>query len=104
MLLIINKNNKYYAMAIKIGETIPLQLSEYLKMFTTKDDRADVNNEVKNVSVSSLRELTYRNNRVTEGNMIGLKVLLMKANKNADEKIKQAKNCKKEIRKVIDFI
>ncbi len=91
-------------MAIKIGETIPLQLSECLKMFTTKDDRADVNNEVKNVSVSSLRELTYRNNRVTEGNITGLKILLMRATKNADEKIKQAKAAKKEIKKVFDCI
>ncbi|WP_157445713.1 hypothetical protein [Chryseobacterium indologenes] len=73
-------------------------------MFTTKDDRADVNNEVKNVSVSSLRELTYRNNRVTEGNITGLKILLMRATKNADEKIKQAKAAKKEIKKVFDCI
>ncbi|MFP3835396.1 hypothetical protein [Chryseobacterium sp. SIMBA_028] len=89
---------------IRIRETISPVLSEFLKEFTTKDDRADVINNVFGVGTSTLRDLVYRVNPVTDKSLPALKLLLLKASQNADSKIKQAKNCKKEVKKVIDCI
>lgn len=89
---------------IKIRETISPVLSDFLKEFTSKDDRADVINNVTGVGSSTLRDVVYRVNPVTENNLPALKLLLLKASENADTKIKQAKNCKREVKKVIDLI
>lgn len=89
---------------IKVRETISPVLSDFLKEFTSKDDRADVINNVAGVGSSTLRDLVYRVNPVTDNNLPALKLLLLKASKNADAKIKQAKNCKKEVKKVIDCL
>lgn len=89
---------------IRIRETISPALSDFLKEFTTKDDRADVINNVSGIGTSTLRDLVYRVNPVTSNSLPALKLLLLKASENADVKIKQAKNCKKEVKKVIDCI
>lgn len=89
---------------IRIREAISPVLSEYLKEFTTKDDRADIISKVNGVSSSTLRDVMYRRNSVSENNLPALKLLLLKASENADAKIKQARSCKKEVKKVIDCI
>lgn len=89
---------------IKIRETISPVLSDFLKEFTTKDDRADIMNANVGVGTSTLRELIYRNVPVTDNSLPALKLLLLRASENADAKIKQARNCKKEVKKVIDLI
>jgi len=89
---------------IKIREPISVKISEHLKDFTSKDDRADVISKVNGVSSSTLRDLVYRGNSVTEYNLPALKLLLIKACQNADAKMKQASNCKKDIKKIIDCI
>lgn len=89
---------------IKIREAISIELSEYLKEFTTKDDRADIISKVVGVGSSTLRDLVYRTNSVSENNLPALKLLIIKASENADAKIKKAKSCKKEVKKVLDCI
>ncbi len=89
---------------IKIKEAISVSLSEILKEFTTKDDRADIISKINGVSSSTLRDVMYRRNSVSENNLPAVKLLLLKASQNADAKIKQARNCKKEVKKVIDLI
>lgn len=89
---------------IKISQPISPVLSDFLKEFTSKDDRADVANSGVGVSPSTLRELTYRNASVTDNSLPALKLLLITASQNAEAKIKLAKSCKKEIAKVIDLI
>ncbi|MDR4892235.1 MULTISPECIES: hypothetical protein [unclassified Chryseobacterium] len=89
---------------IRVKETISPVLSEFLKEFTTKDDRADVINNVSGVGTSTLRDLVYRVNPVTYNSLPALKLLLLKASENADAKIRQARSCKKEVKKVIDCI
>lgn len=89
---------------IKIREAISPILSEYLKEFTTKDDRADIVSKVNGVSTSTLRDVMYRRNSVSEYNLPAVKLLLLKASENAEAKIQKARNCKKEIKKVIDCI
>lgn len=89
---------------IKIREAIPELLSEYLKEFTTKDDRADIISKVNGVSSSTLRDVMYRRNSVSENNLPAVKLLLIKASQNAEAKIKKAQKCRKEVKKVIDCI
>lgn len=89
---------------IKISQPISPVLSDFLKEFTSKDDRANIANSGIGVSPSTLRELTYRNASVTDNSLPALKLLLLTASQNADAKIKTARNCKKEIKKVIDLI
>ncbi|NML69982.1 MULTISPECIES: hypothetical protein [Chryseobacterium] len=89
---------------LKIREPISVKISDHLREFTTKYDRADVISKVNGVSSSTLRDLVYRGNSVSENNLPALKLLLIKACENADAKMKQASNCKRDIKKVIDCI
>lgn len=88
---------------INIGATIPQEISEYLREFTHKDEWGDVANQ-NNCSPSTIREVLYRNIRVTEKSLLALKHLMTIATKNADQKIKSARNCKKAVKEILDCV
>ena len=89
---------------IKISQTISPVLSNYLRAFTSKRDIADVANKLDRVSPSTVRDVMYGSNAVTENNLPALRLLILKASENADAKIKLAKSFKKEIQKELDLI
>ncbi|MCJ8153198.1 hypothetical protein MKJ01_05410 [Chryseobacterium sp. SSA4.19] len=86
---------------LKISQPISSQLSTYLREFTTKEDIADVAAEENSCSSSTLRDIVYRTNPVTEKNLLALKRLMSIASKNADAKIKSAKQCKKTVNQML---
>ncbi len=90
-------------MTFNYGETISVELSEYLKEFTGKDDRALVN-EKTGISVSTLRDLTYRTNAVTENNEIGIIELMKIAIQNAENNIHRATQCKIDLTEILDCV
>lgn len=89
---------------LKISQPISSQLSTYLREFTTKEDIADVAAEENSCSSSTLRDIVYRTNPVTEKNVFALKRLMTIATKNADQKIKNARNCKKAVKEILDCV
>lgn len=83
-------NNEHY------GNPISLKLSEYLRDWTDKDDRAAVAVET-GVSMSTVRDVTYRNNNLTEENSKAIIKLMERAVKNCTNKIEYAKKAKKDL-------
>lgn len=88
---------------INIGATIPQEISEFLREFTHKDEWGDVANIV-NCSPSTVRDVLYRRNSVSEKSLEALKYLFPIATKNADQKIKSARNCKKAVKEILDCV
>jgi len=75
------------------GKPISEKLSEYLRAYTDKDDRANVSSET-GVSVSTIRDVSYRNNMVTGGNAVAMIALMKIAVVNCTNKIQHAKKAK----------
>jgi hypothetical protein len=65
------------------GKPISEELSENLKKYTSKDDRADVSIKT-GISVSTIRDVVYRANMLTENNSIGIIELIKVAIANIE--------------------
>ncbi|MDV2459848.1 hypothetical protein [Elizabethkingia miricola] len=90
-------------MTIEIGKPIDEFLSEWLKEYTSKDDRADINADT-GVSISLLSDITYRSRSVTEANKKGLICLIERAVENANKRMVHAGNCEKKLKEILDTI
>lgn len=75
------------------GNPISKQLSDYLIRHTSKFDRADVATRTE-VSISTIRDVTYRSNNLTSSNSIAILELMKLAVKNCTIEIHQAKQAK----------
>ncbi|WBV60284.1 hypothetical protein PFY12_14745 [Chryseobacterium camelliae] len=88
---------------LKHGQPISLQLSDYLKEFTTPEDIANVSTET-GVSISTLNYVKRRANNVSEGNEKGIILLARKAYANAEYRRKFAMKAKKELKTLVESI
>lgn len=75
------------------GNPISKQLSTYIAQHTSKQDRADVATRT-GVSMSTIRDVTYRVNNLTESNSIAILEIMKIAVKNCSMEIYQAKEAK----------
>lgn len=89
-------------MGIQTGKFINQELSDYLKEYTSKYDRLDVATDT--VSVYTLKEITYRNRTITEENRPVFIELVKLAVKNADSRIQNSTECKKDLLELLDAI
>lgn len=80
------------------GKPISEKLSEYLRDWTDKQDRADVSRETK-IGLSTVRDVVYRNNSLTEENSKAILELMKIAVKNCTNKIEYGKRVRKEFEK-----
>ena len=71
------------------GKPITKELSEFLKKFTTKDDRADASTKT-GVSTSTIRDVARRTNMLTAGNSLAILAMIELAEKNCKYKIDDA--------------
>lgn len=63
------------------GKPISEKLSKYLKKHTTNEDRANVSIST-GVGTSTIRDVVYRNNSLTEKNSVAIEELMRFAIKN----------------------
>lgn len=70
------KSNSY-------GKPISEELSKNLKKYTSKDDRANVSIKT-GISVSTIRDVVYRVNMLTENNSVGILELIKVAVSNIE--------------------
>lgn len=89
-------------MGIQTGKFIEKELSDYLREYTSKDDMLDLATET--VSVYTLRHVMMRNRTVTEENKPVFLKLIERALSNADKRIKHSKECKKDLKELLDAI
>lgn len=68
-------------MEFKHGKPISAKLSEALKTHISSSDRADIS-RLCNVSPSTLREVMYRNQSITENNETGIRMMVERALNN----------------------
>jgi hypothetical protein len=75
------------------GKPISEMLSKYLLEFTDQTDRANVSQQT-SISTSTIRDVVYRRNTLTETNYIGIVELMRIAVANCTQKIKTSKQAK----------
>lgn len=78
------------------GNPISEKLAEYLKEWTDNNDRANVAAQT-GVGISTIRDVTYRANNLTESNSVAIVELMKIAVKNCTNKIQYAKQVKREL-------
>lgn len=90
-------------MNIELGKVISEELADLLKVFSSSSDRADVSRE-HDISASTLREITYRNQSVTERSLPAVKALLQCAQVKASVTATKSKKGAKDLLAIIDTI
>lgn len=83
------------------GTPISQELSDILKNHTTKDDRANVSIET-GVSFSTIRDVVYRNNSLTESNAVAIEKLLLIAKGNCESAISESTETINTIETIIE--
>jgi len=83
------------------GKIISEQLADYLNKYTTASDRANVS-EATGVGVTTLRNIVYRTNNLTENNSIGVLELMRTAIANAKQEKSNAINAVKYFSKQVE--
>ena len=80
------------------GKLISEQLSDYLRNFTTTQDRAVIADKM-NVSTSIIRDVVFRTRTLTENNAPAIVELMRVAIYNSTQNIHKAKEAKKYLQK-----
>lgn len=83
-------------MEFKQGNPISVLLSDYLKEYTTVNERADVAAKT-GVGTSTIRDLIYRTTSVTETNTKAIVALIELAVVNCTNKIEYGKKARKNL-------
>lgn len=83
-------------MEFTYGSPISYDLSNYLKEYTSNNDRADVSAKT-GVGSSTIRDLVYRLNNITESNSKAIIELMKIAVVNCTDKIEYSKKAKKDL-------
>lgn len=90
-------------MNLQVGNYIPESLSEYLKEYSTKQDRIRVFTET-GVGDELLKKIIYQDRKITEDNREALIKLIQIAVSNAEVRIKESRNCKRSLTKILNTI
>lgn len=77
-------------MYLTVGKPITEELSDYLKEFTSNNDRANATIKANSCGTSTLRDVVLRNNSVSENSMKALEELISIAKLNAQSRIDKA--------------
>ena len=85
----------------QFGNPISEKLSNYLRTYTTSNDRANVS-RMTGVGSSTVRDVAYRNNNLTEGNSKAIIELARIAIMNCDNSIEDAGKAAAELRSILD--
>lgn len=83
------------------GKPISVQLSEHLKANISKNDLADVATKT-DVSISTVRDVMYRNNGLTENNSTAIVELVKIAIANCHNMIGETRRAKSFLEKLIE--
>lgn len=83
-------------MLFNYGNPISELLAQYLKDYTDNNDRANVAAKT-GVSISTIRDVTYRANNLTEGNSVAIVELMRVAVVNCTNKIEYSKKAKEDL-------
>lgn len=83
------------------GKPISVQLSEYLKANISKNDLADVATKT-DVSISTVRDVMYRNNGLTENNSTAIVELVKIAIANCNNMIGETRRAKSFLEKLME--
>lgn len=78
------------------GKPISTELSNYLRTYTDKFDRADISTKT-SVSLSTIRDVIHRSNTLTENNSKAIVELMKMAIKNCENKIVKSTEVKEEL-------
>jgi hypothetical protein len=78
----------------QFGKPISEQLSEYLKEYTTTNDRADVCEQT-SIGTSTLRDVVFRYNSLSKTNYIAVVELMRVAVRNCTQRIQSSKQAKR---------
>ncbi|AQX52462.1 MULTISPECIES: hypothetical protein [Elizabethkingia] len=90
-------------MKIEVGQVISEEDSKVLRDFISKNDIADISMS-SGMSISTLRDVAYRRNRVAETNIEGLKKLIERASENASKQERHARKCKNNFKTTLNTI
>ncbi len=82
------------------GKPISEELSLFLRNYTDKFDRADVSAETE-IGTSTLRDVTFRANSITESNSKGIIELVRIAAKNCYLRISKSKEDTKLVKRLL---
>lgn len=83
------------------GKPISIELSEKLRAFTDSQDWANASIE-SGVSTSTIRDVIYRKNSITENNSKAIVYLMETAIKNCKENISKSSKAKKELELMLE--
>jgi len=78
------------------GKPISVELSDYLRTYTDSQDWANASIAT-NVSTSTIRDVIYRKNSVTENNSGAIIQLMRTAIKNCEQNIVKSTEAKEEL-------
>lgn len=84
-----------------LGVPITEELSDLLKKYTDSNDRADVSFKTR-VGTSTIRDVVYRTNTLTESNSKAIRELTIVALKNCAQQIKESSSNVKELKKFLN--
>lgn len=83
-----------------LGVPISERLSSYLRAYTDKYDRANVS-RLHNIGTSTIRDVVFRANTLTEYNSQAIEELIKIAISNCDRSIFEAKETKKRLLQIL---
>ena len=89
-------------MAIQTGKFIEKELSDYLREYTSNDDQIDLSTDT--VSNYTIREVMMRRRKVTEENKPVILKFIQRAVENAESRIVNSTQCKKDLLELLDAI
>lgn len=83
------------------GKPISAELSKYLLTYTNKADRAQVAIDT-SVGLSTIRDVVYRSNTLTQKNSEGIVELMRIAVHNCTRRIRHAKKTKQQLNTMLE--
>lgn len=90
-------------MDIETGKVLSENQSKLLKAFTDSQDRADIS-ILSGIGTSTLRDITYRGNAVTDRSLPAVIMLFERATENAENSYQDAMIAKRDIKAILDTI
>ena len=94
------KKTQYFLKDEQFGSPISEKLSKYLRAYTGKNERADVSRKT-GVGSSTIRDVTFRNNNLTEDNSKAIVCLVEIAIEKCSSSIKTAAETAKSLKSIL---
>ena len=86
----------------QFGQPISENMADYLKRHTSANDRANVAINT-SMSLSTIRDVLDRKNKLTEANAVGIKELVKIAARNIAESMEESKKALKYFEKQLEL-